>query len=526
MIKPHRIAILINQTLELPAWEIESIKKVRDSGLATIETFIISGYPSEMKEGFSLRLFQKFENWWFGSMPDAFRKSSVKNEFPGVRIIDTRDEKKISELDLDLIYSSCLISHSREAEFYAKYGLWYINFGSAEYVGSEPVGFWEVMNDTTEIGSSLNVKLPSEGVITVYQGTTTTVPYSVKNTFNSIAWKASSFFQYRLHELSQSGGELFFRKYKNQKRLLPEESYKIFKPPGSVKLIGLFTRNVFRYIINKFTQTFSKKRFTLLFSQQEFKIPEIDFSKFTPLKLPDGVFWADPFLVQKDQKNYIFFEEYVYKKNKAHISVLEIKSDGSNSDPTIILDKPYHLSYPFVFQVDNVYYMVPDSNSNKTVELYKCTQFPDKWEFVENLMEDISLIDSTLLYYENKWWLFGNNPANSFTSTNDQLFLYSSENLFSSTWKPHPQNPVATLISNCRPAGKIFQLAGKLYRPAQNNSSKQYGYGIKINEIEVLNETEYREKEMFEIRPDKTNQLSAVHTINFINNLIVIDGIV
>jgi hypothetical protein len=48
---------------------------------------------------------------------------------------------------------------------------------------------------------------------------------------------------------------------------------------------------------------------------------------------------------------------------------------------------------------------------------------------------------------------------------------------------------------------------------------------LKINEIEVLNETEYKEKEIFEVVPGKRNKLATIHTLNFINNLIVIDGI-
>ena len=255
-------------------------------------------------------------------------------------------------------------------------------------------------------------------------------------------------------------------------------------------------------------------------------MPGIDLNSFIPVKLPRGTFWADPFVIEKEQKAFIFFEEFLYKKNKACISVMELGIDGHCSKPVAILNKPYHLSYPFIFESGGILYMIPETSSNKTVELYTCTDFPLKWEFVQNLMENIILNDSTLLYHQDKWWLFASGQNHPSTSTNDQLFLYYSDTLFSSDWTAHPQNPVVTIISNCRPAGRIFQWAGKLYRPAQNNSSKQYGYAIKINEIEILNETEYKEKEVFEIVPGKGNKFSAIHTLNFIDNLVVIDGIV
>ena len=47
----------------------------------------------------------------------------------------------------------------------------------------------------------------------------------------------------------------------------------------------------------------------------------------------------------------------------------------------------------------------------------------------------------------------------------------------------------------------------------------------KLSLIEVLTETEYREKEVFEILPESMKSLAAIHTINFTNSMIVIDGI-
>ncbi len=39
--------------------------------------------------------------------------------------------------------------------------------------------------------------------------------------------------------------------------------------------------------------------------------------------------------------------------------------------------------------------MVPETFSNKTVELWKCTEFPLKWEKHSNLLENIETVDST-----------------------------------------------------------------------------------------------------------------------------------
>lgn len=527
MAKNLKIAILISDTRQLPAWEIEMIRNIIDSGFITVESFIIGDTVSDEKKSPGLILFQKFEKNWFKSAPDAFAMTSVEDEFKNIKLIDQSDIDSLKKINADVIYSSGTALFNDSLKPFTKYGLWQIGFGSKKYTDAKPVAFWEVMNDCDEIGSSLIVNLPdSENRIIIYKGTTMTVPYSVKNTLNSVAWKSSSFLLYRLTELLKTGPLRFFSKYQKSENDVNDIPIKKLKNPGSFITVVLFFRNTFRYFVNKFSKIFNKRKFTLLYNKQDFKISVTCFNKFIALKLPDDSFWADPFIIEKDKHQYIFFEEFSFMKNKAHISVVEIDEEGNISKPVVVLEKPYHLSYPFTFQHGDDFYMIPETSINKTVELYKSVVFPFKWEFIQNLFVNIVLADATVLFYDNRWWLFGTQQNHPFTSTNDQLFLYYSDSLFSSDWISHPQNPVATHISNCRPAGKIFQMEGKLYRPAQNNSSKQYGYAIKINEIEILNENEYKEKEVFEIVPGKGNNFSAVHTINFIDGLIVIDGVV
>lgn len=248
-------------------------------------------------------------------------------------------------------------------------------------------------------------------------------------------------------------------------------------------------------------------------------------NSFIPLPLSKEKFIADPFVVNQNGNDYIFFEEYVYAKNKAHISVIEVNKDGTMTNARTVLEKPYHLSYPFVFKWQGEWYMIPETAANNTVELYRCNQFPYQWELIKYLFKNTLLIDCTLWYHDNRWWLFAVTQNHALTTTNDQLLLFYSEDLFSTGWKAHPQNPVVTDISNCRPAGRIFSKNGNYYRPAQNNASKQYGYGVKLNRIEVINEFEYRETLVDEYNPENIKYLKAVHTYNFSENFSVIDGI-
>lgn len=127
---------------------------------------------------------------------------------------------------------------------------------------------------------------------------------------------------------------------------------------------------------------------------------------------------------------YIFVEEYMYDIDKGHISLITMDAKGNFSAPEPVLNKPYHLSYPFIMEHENDYYMIPESLENGTIELYKCTGFPNKWEFQMNLMENIKAVDATLLQHEGKWWIFANVIEHDGASTWDELSLSLRRALF------------------------------------------------------------------------------------------------
>ena len=73
------------------------------------------------------------------------------------------------------------------------------------------------------------------------------------------------------------------------------------------------------------------------------------------------------------------------------------------------------------------------------------------------------LVDSTILFHKNKWWLFTNIADPEGTSPHNELYLFSSDNLLSHNWKSHPMNPVISDVKRARPAGKIIEHKGILY---------------------------------------------------------------
>ena len=127
-----------------------------------------------------------------------------------------------------------------------------------------------------------------------------------------------------------------------------------------------------------------------------------------------------------------------------------------------VLERPYHLSYPFLFTYDGVTYMIPESSENGAVELYRADSFPDRWRFVRNLIPDIDAADATLVHENGKWWLFANVRQAPGVSPWDELFLFFSDDPVSGRWESHPMNPIVSDCRSARPAGAFIRRGGRL----------------------------------------------------------------
>ena len=209
---------------------------------------------------------------------------------------------------------------------------------------------------------------------------------------------------------------------------------------------------------------------------------------------------------------------------KAHICVFQLERDGSHTAPVKVLERPYHLSYPFIFEHDGTLYMIPESEANRTVELYRCTSFPARWEFVENLLSDTSAVDSTVVRHDGKWWLLANVVETRGASNWEELCVYCSDALIGGNWRPHRLNPVVSDVRRARGAGAIFEENGRMYRPSQD-CSVTYGYATRISRIEILTEEDYQEVEVASIEPHWDRRLTATHTLNYAEGLTMIDAL-
>lgn len=195
---------------------------------------------------------------------------------------------------------------------------------------------------------------------------------------------------------------------------------------------------------------------------------------------------ADPFLIKKDSIYYMFFEVVNLANVQGDIGLAE-SYDGVNWNyKQIIIDEPFHLSYPYVFNWQGNYYLIPESNEDLSVRIYKATEFPFKWKYCQDLLTGYHFVDPSIVRYNDVWWLFVS------SNSNDVLNLYSSDDLMG-PWVQHPMSPIVKNDKNIsRPGGRLLIDQGRLYRFAQDDDPT-YGNQILAFEISEISKTSYKE---------------------------------
>ena len=244
---------------------------------------------------------------------------------------------------------------------------------------------------------------------------------------------------------------------------------------------------------------------------------------FRELVPPRNRLWADPFVVADGDRAWVFVEELVYPVKRGFISVLEVRRDGTSSAPRPVLERPYHLSYPCVFRWNGAFYMVPETSANHTIELYRCTDFPLRWEPDTVLMRDIRAVDSTIFEAHGRWWMYYATTGSDHDKDFDRLWLHHAPSP-RGPWAPHRLNPLLCDVVGGRPAGRPFVRDGRLLRAGQIGTP-WYGYAMQLREIVTLTPDAWEEREVSILRPDWARGLDGTHTLNVDTDVTVIDGL-
>jgi hypothetical protein len=474
-----------------PRWVRKSLENVLATGLGEF-VLVVKVEAKRSGGSFLYNLYNRMDRRLYPTK--ATELISIEDLLSEVPVIE--GVEKVAEFNLDLLINFASPEWNKKVSNGAKHGVWFHTFGDAP-------GFREVMEDIPLTNLSLK-SLQGETEQIIYYSTSPTLSrFSVGVNNNTCYWKAAAFIARALGDLHAGGN------------VVVESDHAFEKPgtPGNAAMTRMFLKLSGRAAARAFEKLSSFEQWIVAY--------RFDGDEFKYLIPPVDRFWADPFQLKVDGRYYIFFEDYVNSLGRAHISVVEVDRNGIVSGPTEVLKLDCHLSYPFVFEWQGDYYMIPETGDKNVVQLYRAKTFPFKWEPVQVLLEARSPLDATLFEVNGTWLMFVNIQEEGVALNWDELHLYLSESPLG-PWKPHARNPIVSDVRYARPAGRLFWSNNVLYRPSQD-SSLRYGYATIINAVTEVSPSTYKETPVLKIKPDWGIDIIGIHTVNLTGDMTVID---
>jgi len=205
--------------------------------------------------------------------------------------------------------------------------------------------------------------------------------------------------------------------------------------------------------------------------------------------LPDPGPWrylADPFGLLRGEALHVFVEAFDYRSKRAHIERHEFALAGMAwCGRSVVLDRPFHLSYPQVFEHGGETWMVPESHQAGEIALYRAADASlDRWQRECALLGGLPAADASLFEYAGRWWMFYTLVG---PGGRDQRELHAAHApALTGPWTPLAANPLRDDRSGARPAGRPFVgHDGVPLLPVQD-SSTGYGSATRLLRLPVL----------------------------------------
>lgn len=542
---PVRIGILLDNYC-LSSWQCDVISSIQTSPHAELVLVVLNEerptVPGLLRRLYSsmprilYAIYQRMDRLVFGMIagregPQALREVDVSHllaevpvrkvtplrkgpvcRFPGEAIAALREDG----LDVLLRFGFGILKG--EVLRIPRFGVWSFHHGDNQsYRGSPPL-FWE-MHEGNPVSGAILQKLTEEldGGEVIYRSFFPTYMYSLYRNQNRIFHQSRVFVDRCLKVIADFGPEYLFSRYP---RAACDRT--LTRIPGNPAMLTFLWRlgfRLMRYLPERF---FLREKWFLAYRRaQAFNPARSAGSGWNIVLAPRGHFYADPFVVKWQGRSAVFFEDFSFDCRKGAIACFEVRPDGFRGEVREVLNLSTHLSYPYVFDYKGNLYLMPEQSSSARLSLWRCVEFPCRWEPAGTLMEGRCCIDASLIQWEERYWLFASTPEDSADSSRE-LSVFFSESPFG-PWSVHPLNPVKSDIRSARPAGRPFVHGGSLYRPVQD-CSRRYGGGVSLCRIEELTPQRFKETVVRPLKFDLPLQNLGSHTFNFDEEFEVTDG--
>ena len=245
------------------------------------------------------------------------------------------------------------------------------------------------------------------------------------------------------------------------------------------------------------------------------------FGEATVVPNPPNAFLADPFTITVAGTTYLFVEEFPFDTRKGVISAYRLIGTRAQRIG-VVLEEPWHLSFPFVFEHGGEVYMVPEGGGGRSVKLYKAASFPSGWTEVKTLLADVPAVDTTIFQHDSRWWMLTSIQGEGPGLNNAELHAFYADDPLGE-WTPHAQNPVVMDATKGRNGGFVRDSEGRPHRVSQTPGFTFYGAGSAVHRIDELTPELYRETPVKEVRPTFFPKLDGTHHVHDVSGLAVFD---
>jgi len=234
-------------------------------------------------------------------------------------------------------------------------------------------------------------------------------------------------------------------------------------------------------------------------------------------------FAADPFPIERNGRTFVFYERLDYRTDKGVIFAREFDANGPAGEPFPVIEEPWHLSYPHLIEDGDELYMLPEASLSGAISLYRCVEFPRRWERVSELVSGVEAADATIFRHNGRFWMTSV-VRDGWGGYSDTLVIHHAGALLG-PWEEHASRPVLIDSRFARPAGAVVNCDGALYRPVQDCSAG-YGMRLAIMRIDALDAESFAQTRVGLISPGRFWPGRRLHTINRCGRLECIDGVI
>lgn len=520
-----RVAAMVDRDV-VPAWIGETLAAIAACEATELAAILVVAGPSSPAIPSALRMFLGLDSLLAGRARAATAPSRLAARLPEARmlrvggteregrlVLDADGQALVRVLDADLMIGFGLPPAARVLAGAARKGAWFFerHATDARYCGLrflEPIWRGEAVT-------------PS-GVI---------VHMSDADAWQrlGVSWNATaqlSFARNRAYQLLRIPAELtrVLRKVAADRPVERETVAEVIEP-GAFAMCGFLLRLVLRGLRRHLPRLGKVESWVLGLRRSERSL--VDSAQREGLRVlepPKGLFWADPFAVRHEGHDYVFVEECPLG-GRGRIAVFALDERLEVTKTSTVIERPWHLSYPIVFDWKGARHLITESSAAGTLTLYRCIEFPHRWETVTNIIEGRAAVDGTLHFDGQRWFLFvavSESPLDVDPRIWCDLFVFWALDP-AGPWHPHAANPVLSDVRRARPAGAFFRHEGRLIRPAQDCST-DYGYAIVFHEVLRLDPDHYEERVIGRLDPDWAPGLRGCHTYARCGTLEIVDG--